>query len=164
MMSRLSTFPQPGRGGVGLIVSVPSDTMTDMVDRILHHFAPHIRIIRRRPAPHIPAATDGLHIWVDPRMNQTEYRCAVMHELVHIGYGHTTCQPALVEARVRAVTAKLLVPFDTLVESWRWATTINELADELHVTRLVLEDRLDELTFKQQQALAAINFEIGKTL
>jgi predicted metal-dependent peptidase len=97
-------------------------------------------------------------------MNQAEYRCAVMHELVHIAYGHTTCQPPLVEARVRAITARLLIPFDGLVESWRWATTIDELADELHVTRLVLEDRLDGLTFKQQQRLGSINAEIGKTL
>lgn len=138
--------------------------MVGMVERILQSFAPHVRVIHRRPADHIPAATDGTHIWVDPRMNQTEYRCAVMHELVHIACGHTTCQPPLVEARVRALTAKLLIPFETLEESWRWATTIDELADELQVTRLVLEDRLDGLTFKQQQRLGSINAEIGKTL
>jgi predicted metal-dependent peptidase len=87
-----------------------------------------------------------------------------MHELVHIAYGHTTCQPPLVEARVRAITAKLLVPFEGLVEAWRWATTVDELADELHVTRLVLEDRLDGLSFSQQQQLGRINTEVGKIL
>lgn len=87
-----------------------------------------------------------------------------MHELVHIAYGHTTCQPPLVEARVRAITARLLIPFTGLEESWRWATTLDELADELHVTRLVLEDRLDGLSLKQQQQLGRINAEIGKTL
>jgi len=145
-------------------VSVLTGMVGGMVEHILHHFAPHVRIIHHRPADHIPAATDGHHIWVDPRMNQTEYRCAVMHELVHIAYGHTTCQPPLVEARVRAITAKLLVPFEGLVEAWRWATTVDELADELHVTRLVLEDRLDGLSFSQQQQLGRINTEVGKIL
>jgi len=149
---------------VHVIVSQLTAIMVGMVEHILHHFAPHVRIIHHRPAAHIPAATDGNHIWVDPRMNQTEYRCAVMHELVHIAYGHTTCQPPIVEARVRAVTAGMLVPFENLVGAWRWAVTVDELADELNVTRLVLEDRLDGLTFKQQQQLGRINAEIGKTL
>lgn len=160
----MSTYPQPDRVLTWAIVSMLQVTIVGMVDHIVRHFAPHVKIIRRRPGPHIPAATDGTHIWVDPRMNQTEYRCAVMHELIHIAYGHTTCQPPMVESRVRAITAKLLIPFDTLVESWRWAATIDELADELHVTRLVMEDRLDGLTFKQQQQLGRINAEIGKTL
>lgn len=159
-----SQFPQVRWLMVHVIVSMLQVTIVGMVDHIVRHFAPHVKIIRHRPGPHIPAATDGTHIWVDPRMNQTEYRCAVMHELIHIAYGHSTCQPPLVEARVRALTAKLLIPFDTLEESWRWATTIDELADELQVTRLVLEDRLDGLTFKEQQQLGSINAEIGKTL
>lgn len=138
--------------------------MSGMVEDLLHHFAQHVKVIHQRPARHIPAATDGHHIWVDPRLNQAEYRSVMMHELVHIAYGHTSCQPPLVEARVRAITAKLLIPFQALKETWRWAATITELADDLHVTRQVLEDRLDGLTFKQQQALACINLEVGKTL
>lgn len=136
-----------------------------MVHDLLHHVAPHIRVIHHRPAEHIPAATDGTtRIWVDPELSQAEYRCVIMHELVHIAYGHTSCQPPMVEARVRAITAKLLVPFPRLEQAWRWATHVTELADELSVTDWVLTDRLDGLTFRQQQALAAINFEIGKTL
>lgn len=149
---------------MNLTVSMLWATMGGMVDQIIKYFAPHVRIIHHRPATNIPAATDGTHIWVDPRMNQTEYRCAVMHELVHIGLGHRTCQPPMVEAEVRAITAQLLVPFGALEESWRWATSMDELADELNVTSLVLQDRLERLTEAQQWALARINCEVGKTL
>lgn len=138
--------------------------MVGMVDQILKFFAPHVQVIHARPAAHIPAATDGTRIWVDPRMNQTEYRCAVMHELVHIGLGHTTCQPPKVEAEVRDITAKLLIPFHALERGWRWAASMDELADELGVTWLVLADRLAGLTQAQERALALINFEVGKTL
>lgn len=92
-----------------------------------------------------PGATDGKRvIWLDRRLTARERRCVLTHELIHLQYEHTECQEPKVERRVRTETAHLLVPWPKLaaVEMTDLAT----LAEDLHVTVQVLEDRLFALS------------------
>jgi len=109
-----------------------------------------------RPHPNLIAATDGRsRIWMDPRLSQVERRCVLTHELVHIRYGHTGCQPAVVERWVRTETARYLIALKDLQRAAVWALSIPELADELWVTELVLNDRLRNLTPGEWKTLPA---------
>lgn len=115
----------------------------------------HIAVIWRRPHPLLPAATDGMHrVWIDPRANQVERRCLLAHELVHLERGHIGCQPPAVERTVRVETARRLVPLAQLQRHLSWARSSWELADELHVTEMVLRDRLEALSESERQLLA----------
>ncbi|WP_138445210.1 ImmA/IrrE family metallo-endopeptidase [Sinomonas susongensis] len=103
-----------------------------------------------------PARTDGRRrIWLDKRLQQAERRCALTHELVHLEHGHTSCQGPRVERRVREETARRLVPFELLVEAYRWTQHPDELAEELWVTVDVVRDLLAALTDVERTALAA---------
>lgn len=103
-----------------------------------------------------PGRTDGRRrIWLDKRLQQAERRCALTHELVHLERGHTSCQGPRVERRVRAETARRLVPFEHLLEAYRWTQHPAELADELWVTVDVVRDLLEALTEGERAALAA---------
>lgn len=86
--------------------------------------------------------TDGEHIWLDKRLLQVERRCTLTHEMVHVKLGHTTCQPANSEARVRRITAEKLITTSQLTTAASWARSHAEMADELWVTPDVLADRL----------------------
>lgn len=120
----------------------------------------HVVVIWARPHPAAPAATDGVrHIWLDPRMTQAERRCALTHELVHLEHGHDGCQPRAVEHVVRAIAARRLVTHEQLADALPWSMSLNELADELWVTPLVLTDRLAGLTRAEREHLAALATE-----
>lgn len=100
--------------------------------------------------------TDGQRrIWLDKRLQQAERRCALTHELVHLEHGHTSCQGPRAERRVREETARRLVPFELLVEAYRWTQHPAELADELWVTVDVVHDLLEALTDVERALLAA---------
>lgn len=102
-----------------------------------------------------PGRTDGrARIWLDKRLQQAERRCALTHELVHLEYGHTSCQPPRFERRVREETARRLIHIDQLAEAYRWTQHPAELADELWVTPDVVRDRLDALTDEERARLA----------
>ncbi|MFC8733131.1 ImmA/IrrE family metallo-endopeptidase [Luteimicrobium sp. NPDC057192] len=92
--------------------------------------------------------TDGRSkIVMHPHQLQVERRCTVAHEIVHIELGAD-------EEHVRAETARRLVDIATLVDAWRWSTSLDEIADQCWVTRAVLEDRLAHLTPDEQQWIA----------
>ena len=116
----------------------------------------YVVVVWARPHPTAPAATDGATvIWLDPRMTQAERRCALTHELVHLEHGHRGCQPHAVEHAVRAETARRLVSAEALLAAAPWALSLDELADELWVTPLVLADRLEHLTAAERVLLEA---------
>jgi Zn-dependent peptidase ImmA (M78 family) len=75
-------------------------------------------------------------------VTQVERRCTLTHELVHLREGHQGAQPSGVEARVRAETARLLIPDDALESALCWTTDLFELAETLWVTEQVVRDRL----------------------
>lgn len=115
----------------------------------------HVVVEWMRPHPRAPGATNGADvIWLDPRMNQMERRCVLTHELVHLELEHRGCQPPAVEREVRTEAARRLVQMQHLVPAAQWALSLEELADELWVTPMVLRDRLSGLTDGERQELA----------
>ena len=65
----------------------------------------------RLPLCHLSGYADGRRIWLDQHLTATEARCTLTHELIHLARGHNHHQPPTVEDRVRADTARLLVPW-----------------------------------------------------
>lgn len=107
-----------------------------------------------------PGRTNGVDtIWLNKALDQVERRCALTHELIHIERLHTGCQPPSVEAEVRAEAGRRLIPLDQLIKGLRWARSYSELADELWVTRDVLQDRFDHLTDAEWQALLEVELQ-----
>lgn len=86
----------------------------------------------------VASVTDGTDIWVDDRLNEIQYKCAVEHEKTHIEFGHTTKQPEAIEFQVRYETAIRLIP-DPSVPCV--GATLAARARNLGVTRQVLMDR-----------------------
>lgn len=119
----------------------------------------HVSVHWSRPHPRVPAATDGdLRIWIDPRANQVERRCLLAHELVHLELKHRGCQPPAVERAVRAEVAHRLIHLDSLIRHLPWSRGRFELAEELWVTELVLDDRLSTLTLAEHHVLASLDY------
>lgn len=117
----------------------------------------HVIIIWARPAPGIPAATDGeRRIWIDPGLSQRERRSVLAHELVHLWRGHRGCQSAAVERQVREAAARQLIEWGRLVAEVAWARSLDELADELWVTEDVVVDRLAALSPRELRHLEAV--------
>ncbi|WP_102157810.1 ImmA/IrrE family metallo-endopeptidase [Zhihengliuella halotolerans] len=91
------------------------------------------------------ACTDGETIWMDPRLNRRERRCALMHELVHIRMGHRGAQSPDIEWTVRQLAAEALVPMRPLKAILEIDRDLNGLCDHFDVTESVLRDRLGAL-------------------
>lgn len=112
--------------------------------RELRHLS-NIRVDFKRLAPGVWGQNDGHRIWIHTGLLQVERRCTLAHELEHIRRGHRGCQPPAVEAEVHQAVARRLIPFDELLNAWRWALTLDELADELWVDGPTLAIRLRHL-------------------
>lgn len=109
----------------------------------------HVRMPAR-----VPGATDGRSvIWLDETLSIREGRCVLTHELVHLKHGHGECQPRPVERVVRFEAARLLVTWKRLLEVVPSAESVDHLAEELDVTRLVLDDRVSGLSDDQFRVL-----------
>ena len=107
---------------------------------------------------HAPGRTNGVDIiWMDSRLDQVERRCTLTHELIHIERKHIGCQPAAVEADVRAETARRLVRIEDLAVALSWSTSPIEVADDQEVTPGVLADRSAGLTSSVVTFLSAID-------
>ncbi|WP_457948256.1 ImmA/IrrE family metallo-endopeptidase [Pseudarthrobacter sp. alpha12b] len=104
-----------------------------------------VRIVTHRLPGFLVAATDGRTIYVDDRLTQRERRCAIYHELVHIELGHKECQSPAVEKKVRAVAADRLVSWQAVWEHAPWAHSLDELAEDVMVTKSVLSDWIASL-------------------
>ncbi|MGL3805888.1 ImmA/IrrE family metallo-endopeptidase [Paeniglutamicibacter sp. R2-26] len=106
-----------------------------------------VRVIWKRPRPDLVAASNGVdRIWICPSLNQVEMRCALAHEVLHLENRHVGCQPPAVEQAVRDEVARRLIPIDLLCTAAAWTRSRVELCEELHITDLVLLDRLRTLT------------------
>lgn len=109
--------------------------------------------VHRIPLRLASGCTDGRRVWLDERLTDVEARCALTHELVHISRGHDRHQPTAVEDLVRAETARLLVPWDVVIEHIGSQLDQWHLAQELGVTERVLVDRLHFASAVELQAL-----------
>lgn len=110
----------------------------------------------------IRGLTDGVGtIWLASGLSQRERRSTLAHELVHLDWHHDGHQPGVVEAAVHAEAARRLLPdVDAVLETMAWASTLDEAARELWVTRDLLEARLARLTEGQRALLDARNRSI----
>lgn len=116
--------------------------------------------IRTERLPGITACTDGVAtIWLDDRLTQTERRCAVAHELVHLHHGHTGHQSARIERMVRERVARWLVPLEDLAVFRGGELSLWSVAEDLGVTVDVLRDRLDTASAAERAVLCG-DFEI----
>jgi Zn-dependent peptidase ImmA (M78 family) len=104
-----------------------------------------IRIVRAPLPGDMLGCTNGETIWLDTDLDATEERCTLAHELVHIELGHTTLQPAHVEAHVERITARRLVPVEALAANLFHCLDMPALAERLDVTLDVLAERLRSL-------------------
>lgn len=68
------------------------------------------------------------------------------HELVHLQYGHCSCQPPKTEWKVRKETAHLLIPWPTLIRASADHANLTDLAEDLDVTAQLLQDRLQTVS------------------
>ncbi|QEU11286.1 ImmA/IrrE family metallo-endopeptidase [Dermabacter vaginalis] len=93
-------------------------------------------------------------IRLDERLLQVERRCTLAHELVHVEAGEGRACSASREREVNRIAAARLVPFEALVKASRWAHDPAELAEELWVTRSMLEARCETLTAAELFAVA----------
>lgn len=108
---------------------------------------PGVRVIWARPRPDLPAASNGAdRIWIDPAHTQAEIRCMLAHELLHLEHKHVGHQPPAVEMEIRFEVARRLITIEQLRVAAAWASSRTELRDELHVTDMVLLDRLTCIT------------------
>jgi hypothetical protein len=95
---------------------------------------------------------DGRTIWVRHGMSQVQRRCIIEHERQHVLRG----PGGVVEVEERAVdiaAARALIKLEHLIDAARWARSMPELADELHVTEHVLHARLMHLHPSERAAM-----------
>jgi hypothetical protein len=93
----------------------------------------------------IRAVTDGIRIWMSPRLLQRERRSSLAHELEHIRRGHTSCVRAAQEAQVRHHAARWLLPdIHQVADALVWAGGVtDEAAEDLWVDLATLCARVD---------------------
>ncbi|WP_313813031.1 ImmA/IrrE family metallo-endopeptidase [Glutamicibacter sp.] len=110
-------------------------------------------IVWTRPHPELVAATDGRHIWIDPKLTKAERHCFLAHEAIHIKQGHEGCQTGAIERQVCLETAQFLVSFEDLQSVAGWSRSPWDMAEELGVTEQVVIDRLQTLSGPEIQTL-----------
>lgn len=122
---------------------------------------PHITVHHKRLVSHA-GVTDGHEtIWLDDRLTEVEQRCALAHELVHLAEGHVGHQPPAVEEKVRASTARLLIPFSKLWAVRHWQGSVHGLAGDLGVTPAVLRDRMRWATHAELDILQTRHWDMA---
>lgn len=120
----------------------------------------HVRVSFVVMPDDLPGRTNGIDvIWLDRRLQQTERRCALAHELEHIERQHVGCQPPAIEAQVRHAVACQLITMPQLVSGLRWARSVDELAEELWVTAEILQDRFAGLTSAEWETLYGVELQ-----
>ncbi|MDQ1053216.1 putative metal-dependent peptidase [Arthrobacter sp. SORGH_AS 212] len=123
----------------------------DLGDRLAEQMG--VRIVTHRLPGFLVAATDGRTIYLDDRLTHRERRCAIYHELVHIELGHRECQPPAIEKKVRAAAAARLVSWEAVWEHAPWAHSLEELAEDVMVTKSVLSDWITALPIEAREHL-----------
>ena len=100
------------------------------------------------------AATDGAEVIVmRPDGTQVSRRCNLTHELAHVELKHRNgCTPGEEQA-ARQLAARWLIDMDALLDAYRWAEHLQEVADVLWVDVDTLRARLDGLTGDEKTLL-----------
>ena len=95
--------------------------------------------------PTVLGCTDGSSIWLAVEQTVAEARCTLVHELIHLERGHSTCQPPDVEADVAREAAQRLLPIDELADALAQTRSEFEAAKMLWVDVDTLRTRLASL-------------------
>jgi hypothetical protein len=108
-------------------------------------------------------ATDGAEVIVlRPDLTQVQRRCTVAHELAHIELEHRDgCTPAE-ETAARRLAARWLIDLEHLLDAYRWAEELEEVADCLWVDVDTLRARLDGLNDHERQRLVDLYLEMER--
>lgn len=102
-------------------------------------------------------------IYLRDSMNSIEKRCALAYELVHHSRNHfdsnliCICHSIEEEAIIRQEAAKKLVSCSRLYELMESCSTFEEIADELKVTKEVLNDYFNYCKTRQIEAVPVTN-------
>ena len=137
---------------------------------------PHPWRRAREHGPHVdirwhfgaPAADTKWHddgsvtISLDKTAGQAERRSTLQHELIHVRRGRPPIGVAAKRAEERAVAAeaaRLLIPFDKLVEAARWTSSWHEMAEICWVDFPTLTNRLKHVTDEEAAVLREIDGE-----
>nr|WP_232483574.1 ImmA/IrrE family metallo-endopeptidase [Brevibacterium yomogidense] len=108
-------------------------------------------------------------VWVDPRLLQRERRATLAHELEHfhiheeapgrLGPGVESWFKPSVEAECNERAAVKLISFEALVDACKWADSIEEAAEELHVNDEMVRARLRTLTKAETRTF---DYQVGR--
>lgn len=104
--------------------------------------------------PGVLGATNGRDVIVlHPDQSQVQRRCTLAHELAHIDLGHRDGCTDADERAAQVLAARRLIALDALLDAFRWADHLEEIADCLWVDLDTLQCRLDTLSDHERQAL-----------
>jgi Zn-dependent peptidase ImmA (M78 family) len=102
---------------------------------------------------------DTALIWLDNRLTQAERRSTLTHELIHAERGDEPCATEWHERHqerpVERAAALRLIAFDDLMDALAWCMSMEEVTEELHVDRAILDARLSMLDDEDQRIIRA---------
>lgn len=106
--------------------------------------------------------TNGVDvIRLHPQQSQAQLRSTLAHELAHIELGHVAGCSGPQERAACELAASWLITVDDLVAAARWATSIEELADELWVDVDTVRARIAGLPDGDRHRLDAARTDLG---
>lgn len=105
-----------------------------------------VQVVHTRMGDGFVGRTDGETIYVDDRLGAVQLMCTLMHELIHVEWGHTSHQEEDVEMAVRYEAARRLLPLDRIVGVCKENKPLGAIAKDLGVTKRILTDRAATLS------------------
>ena len=106
------------------------------------------KVFRERMQAGYAGYTDGKDVYLDDRLSAEQTLCTLLHELVHLEWGHEGHQPEDVEMQVRYEVARRLLPLDRVVGACKTGSLAG-IAKHLGVTRQVVMDRAATLSDRE---------------
>ena len=98
--------------------------------------------------------TDETSIWLTVEQTVAEARCTLVHELINLERGHSTCQPPDVEVDVAREAAQRLIPIGDLADALARTRSELEAAELLWVDVDTLRTRLTFLDDVERSCLS----------
>ncbi|WP_328439215.1 hypothetical protein [Nocardia puris] len=126
--------------------------------RHLGQHYPHVAVIRCELPENLRATWTKRAIFLQHTLNQTERRCVLTHEIIHLERGPVPRHPAFAAMEERIVAnlaARRLISLRALTDALHWVGLEDRaaLADELWVDELTLRVRLRHLTHRERAAV-----------
>lgn len=107
-------------------------------------------------------------VFLDDRLDSTERRCTLMHELIHAERGDTALADPVLNARqeriVHREAARRLIPIDALIAAYAFSSAHQSVAEELEVDNHTLQVRLQNLTTLERQKCREAGIQVSYPL